>query len=200
MKDGHRLLLVGLFVVALLGWLWAASALWQYQSLRSQLRTLRQQNAETQRLLQQAKQQKERYEQLVQELGTPLTAFEPGRWTAKLTEQVEGALTQSKLKVETIQPIPWQINSELRAVRLAVQVTAITTQPTLTEGLQGITELLMRLRSLRPPILVERLTMQAVSDPRPALRFQAQLVWLVPVDEAVLKRWSSPSRQPSLRR
>ncbi len=200
MKDGHRLLLVGLFVVALLSWLWAASALWQYQSLRSQLRTLRQQNAETQQLLQRAKQQKERYEQLVQELGHPLTVFEPGRWTAKLMEQVEGALTQSKLKVETIQPIPWQINSELRAVRLAVQVTAITTQPTLTEGLQGITELLMRLRSLRPPISVERLTMQAVSDPRPALRLQAQLVWLVPVDDAVLKRWSPPSRQPSLRR
>ncbi len=200
MKDGHRLLLASLALVALVGWLWAASAFWQYQGLRHQLRNLRQQNREMQKLLEQAKQQRDRYDKLVQELGTPLTEFDPGRMTAKLMEQVEGALTQSKIKPEALQPIPWQLNSELRAVRLSVQVTAVTTQPTLSDGLQGVTELLMRLRSLRPPVLVERLTMQAISEPRPALRLQAQVVWLVPVEDAVLKRWAAPTRRPILRR
>ncbi|MFN4178917.1 MAG: GspMb/PilO family protein [Armatimonadota bacterium] len=199
MRDKHKILLTGLFVVAVAGWLWAASAFWQYQNLRNQIRSLRDQTVETQKLLERAKEQKERYGQLVQELGKPLTIFDPGRMTAKFMEQVEGALTQSKIKAETIQPLPWQINSELSAVRLAVQVTAITTQPTVSEGLQGLTELLMRLRSMRPPISVERLNVQAINQPREGLRVQAQLVWLIPVEDAVLKKWATQTR-PTLRR
>jgi hypothetical protein len=115
-------------------------------------------------------------------------------------EQVEGALTQSKFRAETVQPLPWQINPELRAARLSVQVTATTTQPTISEGLQGLTELLMRLRSMRPPVLVERLNIQAISQPQQGLRVQAQLVWLVPVEEDVLKKWAAQTRRPTLRR
>lgn len=200
MKDRHRLLLVTLVVVAVVGWLWAASTLWQYQSLRAQLRSLREQTAETKKLVERAKEQRERYEQLVQELGKPLSEFDPGRLNAKLMEQVEGALTQSKFKAETVQPLPWQINPELRAARLSVQVTATTTQPTISEGLQGLTELLMRLRSMRPPVLVERLNIQAISQPQQGLRVQAQLVWLVPVEEDVLKKWAAQTRRPTLRR
>lgn len=199
MRDRHRILLVGLVVIAVAGWLWAASAFWQYRNLRTQIRSLQDQTAETQRLLERAKEQKERYEELVKELGKPLTVFDPGRMTAKFMEQVEGALTQSKIKAETVQPLPWQINSELSAVRLAVQVTAITTQPTVSEGLQGLTELLMRLRSMRPPISVERLNVQAINQPREGLRVQAQLVWLVPVEDAVLKKWATQTR-PTVRR
>ncbi|MFN3422946.1 MAG: GspMb/PilO family protein [Armatimonadota bacterium] len=199
MKDRHRILLVGLVIVAVAGWLWAASAFWQYQNLRSQIRNLQNQTTETQKLIERAKEQKERYEELVKELGKPLSSFDPGRMTAKFMEQVEGALTQSKIKAETIQPLPWQINSELSAVRLAVQVTAITTQPTVSEGLQGLTELLMRLRSMRPPISVERLNVQAINQPREGLRVQAQLVWLVPVEDAVLKKWATQTR-PTIRR
>ncbi len=199
MRDRHRILLVGLVVIAVAGWLWAASAFWQYRNLRTQIRSLQDQTAETQRLLERAKEQKERYEELVKELGKPLTIFDPGRMTAKFMEQVEGALTQSKIKAETVQPLPWQINSELSAVRLAVQVTAITTQPTVSEGLQGLTELLMRLRSMRPPISVERLNVQAINQPREGLRVQAQLVWLVPVEDAVLKKWATQIR-PTVRR
>ncbi len=196
MRDGHRILLVSLVVVAVAGWLWAASAFWQYRNLRSQVRSLREQTAETQKLLERAKEQKERYEQLVQELGKPLEDFDPGRLTAKFMEQVEGALTQSKIKAETIQPLPWQINSELRAARLSVQFTATTTQPSISEGLRGLTEFLMRLRSVRPPICVERLNVQAISQPREGLRVQAQLVWLVPVEDAVLKKWATQTRRP----
>ncbi len=200
MKDGHRILLASLTVVALIGWLWAGSAFWQYKSLRTQLRTLQDQNNETRKLLERAKEQRERYEQLVQELGKPLADFDPGLMTAKLMEQVEGAMAQSKIKPETIQPLPWQINSELRAARLSVQVSATTTQKSIPECLQGLTELLMRLRSMRPPILVERLNIQAISQPQQGLRVQAQLVWLVPVEDAVLKKWAAQPRRPTLRR
>jgi hypothetical protein len=198
-KGRHRILLAGLVIVAVAGWLWAASAFWQYQNLRTQIRGLQNQTAETQRLIERAKEQKERYEELVKELGKPLTSFDPGRMTARFMEQVEGALTQSKIKAETIQPLPWQINSELSVVRLAVQVTAVTTQPTISEGLQGLTELLMRLRSIRPPISVERLNVQAINQPKEGLRVQAQLVWLVPVEDAVLKKWAIQTR-PTIRR
>ncbi len=199
MRDKHKILLTGLFVVAVVGWLWAASAFWQYQNLRIQIRNLQNQTAETQKLLERAKEEKERYEELVRELGKPLTIFDPGRMNAKFMEQVEGALIQSKIKAETIQPLPWQINSELSAIRLAVQVTAITTQPTVSEGLQGLTELLMRLRSMRPPISVERLNVQAINQPRDGLRVQAQLVWLIPVEDVVLKKWAAQTR-PTIRR
>jgi chromosome segregation ATPase len=165
-KDRHRLLLVTLVVVAVVGWLWAASTLWQYQSLKAQLQNLREQNDEAQKLVEQAKEQRKRYDQLIRELGKPLSEFDPGRLNAKLMEQVEGALAQSKFKAETVQPLSWQINPELRAARLSVQVTATTTQPTISEGLQGLTELLMRLRSMRPPVLVERLNIQAISQPQ----------------------------------
>lgn len=196
MKDGHRVLLTSLVVAAIAGWLWAASAFWQYRNLRVQIRSLQDQTNETQRLLERAKGQRERYEQLVQELGKPLTSFDPGRLTAKFMEQVEGALTQSKIKAETIQPLPWQINQEIYAVRLSVQVTAITTQPTVSDGLQSLTELLMRLRSMRPPISVERLNVQAINQPKEGLRIQAQLVWLVPVEDSVLKKWATQTRRP----
>jgi len=199
-KDRHKLLLATLAVVALVSWLWTASALWQHQNLRAQLRSLREQTSETKKLVERAKEQRERYEQLVQELGKPLSEFDPGRLNAKLMEQIEGALTQSKIKAETIQPLPWQINPDMRAARLSVQVTAVTTQPTISEGLQGLTELLMRLRSMRPPVLVERLNIQAISQPRQGLRVQAQLVWLVPVEDAVLKKWAAQTRRPTLRR
>lgn len=196
MKDKHRVLLTGLVVVAVVGWLWAASAFWQYRNLRAQIHSLRTQTAETAKLIERAKEQRERYEQLVRELGKPLTNFDPGRLTAKFMEQIEGALTQSKIKAETIQPLPWQINSEMRAVRISVQVTATTTQPTISEGLQSLTELLMRLRSVRPPVFVERLNVQATSQPREGLRIQAQLVWLVPVEESVLRKWVPQTRRP----
>ena len=200
MKDRHKLLLATLAVVALVSWLWTASALWQHQSLRAQLRSLREQTSETKKLVERAKEQRERYEQLVQELGKPLSEFDPGRLNAKLMEQIEGALTQSKIKAETIQPLPWQINPDMRAARLSVQVTAVTTQPSISEGLQGLTELLMRFRSMRPPVLVERLNIQAISQPQQGLRVQAQLVWLVPVEDAVLKKWAAQTRRPTLRR
>ncbi|MEZ8219167.1 hypothetical protein B0813_002704 [Candidatus Fervidibacteria bacterium JGI MDM2 SSWTFF-3-K9] len=200
MKDRHKLLLATLAVVALVSWLWTASALWQHQSLRAQLRSLREQTSETKKLVERAKEQRERYEQFVQELGKPLSEFDPGRLNAKLMEQIEGALTQSKIKAETIQPLPWQINPDMRAARLSVQVTAVTTQPTISEGLQGLTELLMRFRSMRPPVLVERLNIQAISQPQQGLRVQAQLVWLVPVEDAVLKKWAAQTRRPTLRR
>jgi hypothetical protein len=199
-KDRHKLLLATLAVVALVSWLWTASALWQHQSLRAQLRSLREQTSETKKLVERAKEQRERYEQLVQELGKPLSEFDPGRLNAKLMEQIEGALTQSKIKAETIQPLPWQINPDMRAARLSVQVTAVTTQPSISEGLQGLTELLMRFRSMRPPVLVERLNIQAISQPQQGLRVQAQLVWLVPVEDAVLKKWAAQTRRPTLRR
>lgn len=190
---------MSLVTVAVLGWLWAASAFWQYRNLRAQVRNLQEQTAETQKLLDRAKQQRERYDQLVQELGKPLTSFDPGRLTAKLMEQVEGALTQSKIKAETIQPLPWQINPDIYAVRMSVQVTATTTQPTISEGLLSLTELLMRLRSMRPPISVERLNVQAISQPREGLRVQAQLVWLVPIEDSVLKKWAAQTRRPTRR-
>jgi len=151
MKDGHRWFLISLVAVALVSWLWAGSAFWQCRSLRTQLRQLRSQRAETEKFLKQARAQQKRYQQLTQELGNPLTEFDLGRMTAKLMEQVEGALTQSKLKAESLQPLLWQWNADLRAIRLAVQVTAVTTHPTISEGLQGVTELLMRLRAVRPP-------------------------------------------------
>jgi len=195
-KDRHRILLTSLVVVAIAGWLWAASAFWQYRNLRVQVRSLQDQTSETQKLLERAKEQRERYDQLVKELGKPLTDFDPGRLTAKFMEQVEGALTQSKIKAETIQPLPWQINPEIYAVRLSVQFTATTTQPTISEGLHSLTELLMRLRSMRPPIAVERLNVQAISQPREGLRIQAQLVWLVPVEDSVLKKWATQTRRP----
>lgn len=182
--------------MAVAGWLWAASAFWQYRNLRTQIRSLQEQTAETGKLVERAKEQRERYEQLVRELGKPLTTFDPGRLTAKFMEQIEGALTQSKIKAETIQPLPWQISPEIYAARISVQVTAITTQPTISEGLQSLTELLMRLRSVRPPVFVERLNVQATSQPKEGLRIQAQLVWLVPVDESVLKKWASQTRRP----
>lgn len=200
MKDRHRVLLVTLVIVAVFGWLWGASALWQYQSLKAQLQDLREQTAEMQKSVERAKEQRKRYEQLVQELGKPLSEFDPGRLNAKLMEQVEGALTQSKIKAETVQPLPWQINSDMRATRLSVQVVATTTQPTISEGLQSLTELLMRLRSMRPPVLVERLNIQAISQPQQGLRVQAQLVWLIPLEDAVLKKWAAQTRRPTLRR
>lgn len=200
MKDRHRLLLLSLLAVAMLSWLWTASAVWQYQSLRTQLRSLREQSDEVHKLLKSAKEQNERYNQLVQELGKPLAEFDLRQLNAKLMEQVEGALTQSKIKTEAIQPLPWQINSDLMAVRLSVQITATTTQPTIFEGLQSLTELLMRLRSMRPPIMVERLSIQALSQPQQGLRLQAQLVWYVPVEEAVLKKWAVQTRRPVTRR
>jgi myosin heavy subunit len=193
-------LLVTLVIVAVFGWLWGASALWQYQSLKAQLQDLREQTAEMQKSVERAKEQRKRYEQLVQELGKPLSEFDPGRLNAKLMEQVEGALTQSKIKAETVQPLPWQINSDMRATRLSVQVVATTTQPTISEGLQSLTELLMRLRSMRPPVLVERLNIQAISQPQQGLRVQAQLVWLIPLEDAVLKKWAAQTRRPTLRR
>ncbi|MCX7643419.1 MAG: hypothetical protein N2116_06400 [Armatimonadetes bacterium] len=196
MKDRHRLLLTVLVIAVVAGWLWAASAFLQHRNLRAQIRNLQNQTVETQKLLERAKEQRERYERLVQELGKPLTSFDPGRLTAKFMEQVEGALTQSKIKAETIQPLPWQINPEISAVRLSVQVTAVTAKPTISEGLQSLTELLMRLRSMRPPISVERLNVQAISQPREGLRIQAQLVWLVPVEESVLKKWAVQTRRP----
>jgi len=199
-KDRHRVLLVTLVIVAVFGWLWGASALWQYQSLKAQLQDLREQTAEMQKSVERAKEQRKRYEQLVQELGKPLSEFDPGRLNAKLMEQVEGALTQSKIKAETVQPLPWQINSDMRATRLSVQVVATTTQPTISEGLQSLTELLMRLRSMRPPVLVERLNIQAISQPQQGLRVQAQLVWLIPLEDAVLKKWAAQTRRPTLRR
>ena len=194
------MLLVTLVIVAVFGWLWGASALWQYQSLKAQLQDLREQTAEMQKSVERAKEQRKRYEQLVQELGKPLSEFDPGRLNAKLMEQVEGALTQSKIKAETVQPLPWQINSDMRATRLSVQVVATTTQPTISEGLQSLTELLMRLRSMRPPVLVERLNIQAISQPQQGLRVQAQLVWLIPLEDAVLKKWAAQTRRPTLRR
>lgn len=200
MKDKHRLLLLSLLAIALGGWLWAASAFWQYRSLRSQLRDLRNQNAVTQRLLERMKKQREQYSQLVREIGKPVSEFEPGRLTAKLMEQVEGALTQSKIKAEAIQPLPWQINQELMAARLVVQITAITTQANISDGLYGLTELFMRLRSIRPPISVERLNIQALSEPKPSLRLQAQLVWWVPLEDFVLKKWATHTRRPTIRR
>lgn len=200
MKDRHRLLLLSLLAVAMLSWLWTASAVWQYQSLRTQLRGLREQSDEVHKLLESAKEQNKRYNQLIQELGKPLAEFDLRQLNAKLMEQVEGALTQSKIKTEAIQPLPWQINSELMAVRLSVQITATTTQPTVFEGLQSLTELLMRLRSMRPPIMVERLSIQALSQPQQGLRLQAQLVWYVPVEEAVLKKWAVQTRRPTTRR
>ncbi len=196
MKDRHRILLTSLVVVVIAGWLWAASAFWQYRNLRVQVRSLQDQTSETQKLLERAKEQRERYDQLVKELGKPLADFDPGRLTAKFMEQVEGALTQSKIKPETIQPLPWQINPEIYAVRLSVQFTATTTQPTISDGLQSLTELLMRLRSMRPPIAVERLNVQTISQPKEGLRIQAQLVWLVPVEDAVLKKWAAQTRRP----
>lgn len=200
MKDRHRLLLLSLLTVAMLSWLWTASAVWQYQGLRTQLRSLREQSDEVHKLLESAKEQNERYNQLIQELGKPLTEFDLRQLNAKLMEQVEGALTQSKIKTEAIQPLPWQVNSDLMAVRLSVQITATTTQPTISEGLQSLTELLMRLRSMRPPIVVERLSIQALSQPQQGLRLQAQLVWYVPVEEAVLKKWAVQTRRPTTRR
>lgn len=200
MKDRHRLLLLSLLAVAMLSWLWTASAVWQYQGLRTQLRSLREQSDEVHKLLESAKEQNERYNQLIQELGKPLTEFDLRQLNAKLMEQVEGALTQSKIKTEAIQPLPWQVNSDLMAVRLSVQITATTTQPTISEGLQSLTELLMRLRSMRPPIVVERLSIQALSQPQQGLRLQAQLVWYVPVEEAVLKKWAVQTRRPTTRR
>lgn len=200
MKDRHRLLLLSLLAVAMLSWLWTASAVWQYQGLRTQLRSLREQSDEVHKLLESAKEQNERYNQLIQELGKPLTEFDLRQLNAKLMEQVEGALTQSKIKTEAIQPLPWQVNSDLMAVRLSVQITATTTQPTISEGLQSLTELLMRLRSMRPPIVVERLSIQALSQPQQGLRLQAQLVWYVPVEEAVIKKWAVQTRRPTTRR
>lgn len=200
MKDRHRLLLLSLLAVAMLSWLWTASAVWQYQGLRTQLRSLREQSDEVHKLLESAKEQNERYNQLIQELGKPLTEFDLRQLNAKLMEQVEGALTQSKIKTEAIQPLPWQVNSDLMAVRLSVQITATTTQPTISEGLQSLTELLMRLRSMRPPIVVERLSIQALSQPQQVLRLQAQLVWYVPVEEAVIKKWAVQTRRPTIRR
>ncbi len=200
MKGSHRILLFILLAIALIGWVWAASAFWQYQSLRSQLRDLRNQNAETQKLLEQAKKQKEQYSKLVRELGEPISDFNSGPLTAKLMDQVEGLLLQSKIKAETIQPLPWQINQDLRAARIAVQITAITTQPTISEGLQGLTELFMRLRSMRPPVSVERLNVQAVSEPKHGLRLQTQLVWWIPVEDAVLKKQAIQTRRQIRRR
>ncbi|MGQ9727547.1 MAG: hypothetical protein ACUVSC_03385 [Candidatus Fervidibacter sp.] len=200
MKDRHRLLLLSLLAIAMLSWLWMASAVWQYQSLRTQLRSLREQSDEVHRLIESAKEKNKRYNQLIQELGKPLAEFDLRQLNAKLMEQVEGALTQSKIKTEAIQPLPWQINLDLMAVRLSVQITATTTQPTIFEGLQSLTELLMRLRSMRPPIMVERLSIQALSQTQQGLRLQAQLVWYVPVEEAVLKKWAVQTRRPMTRR
>lgn len=199
MKERQRLLLVALVVILVVSWLWAASALWQYQSLRKQLKSLKEQVVETKGLIGKTEEQKERYEQLVRELGKPLAEFEPGRLIAKLMEQIEGALTQSRLRTETIQPIPWRIDPEMRAVRLSVQITATTTQPSISEGLRSLIELLMRLRSIRPPILVERLNIQTLTQPHLGLRVQAQMVWLVPVEEAVLKKWEVQTRHPLMR-
>jgi len=53
---------------------------------------------------------------------------------------------------------------------------------------------------MRPPVLVERLNIQAISQPQQGLRVQAQLVWLVPVEDAVLKKWAAQTRRPTLRR
>ncbi|GBC98254.1 hypothetical protein HRbin17_00756 [bacterium HR17] len=195
MKDGHRVMLVGLAVIALLCWGWAASAFWQVRSLHQHLADLNaQQRALSQRLAT-AHHQQQRYNDIVRELGQPLSRFEPGQLTARLMEQVEGALTQSRLKVETLQPMAWQVNPDLRCVRLPVQVTATTTHKTLSDALQGITELLQRLRTLRPPLIVERWSMQVVGQPQPAFRVQALCVWLVPVDDAVLKTLAPAPRR-----
>jgi len=205
MRDGHRILLLGLVVIALLCWGWAASAFWQARSLSRQIAELDEQRLALSRRIAETQRQKERYEAMVRELGEPLKRFNPGALTARLMEQVEGALTQSRLKVETLQPLSWQVNAEGRWVRLPVQVTAVTTQPNLNDALQGITELLQRLRRLHPPLVTERWSMQVISQPKPAFRVQAVLVWLVPVDEAVVKTLS-PSRSlrgsvaPTLRR
>lgn len=199
MRDGQWLLLIGLGVIALFCWGWAASAFWNYRQLSAEVQRLQIQQDELNQKLNEAKQLTRRYEALTQNLGKPLPSFEPGTMTAKLMEQVQGALTQSKLKAETLQPMAWQVVPDLRCVRMGVQVTAVTTHPTLTEGLQGLTELLMRLRSLRPPMTVERLNLQTIAQPQPALRVQGQIVWMVPVEEAVLKKWMPSSRQ-SLRR
>ncbi len=186
MREGHRILLLGLTVIALVCWGWAASAFWQVRALRRQLVALNEQQRTLSRRIAEAQHQKERYEAIVQELGEPLQRFNPGELTARLMEQVEGVLTQSHLKVETLQPLTWQVNPEWRCVRLPVQVTAVTTQPRLNEALQGITELLQRFRRLHPPLVTERWSLQVISHPN-AFRVQAMLVWLVPVEDEVLK-------------
>lgn len=193
MKDGHRILLVGLAAIALLCWTWAASAFWKVRSLTQQIAELDEQRLVLSRRITDALRQKERYEAMVRELGEPLKRFNPSELTARLMEQVEGALVQSRLKVEALQPLAWQVNPEGRYVRLPVQVTAVTTQPSLKDALEGITELLQRLRRLRPPLVTERWSLQVISRPRPSFRVQALLVWLVPVDDAVLQTLA-PSR------
>lgn len=197
MRNGHRILLIGLTVIALFCWIWTASAFRTFRSLRSELNALRSKRAELTRRIDEAKKLSERYETFVQDLGKPLTEFDAGRMISKLMEQVEGAFTQSKVRVETLQPLPWQVLTEEQCVRLAVQVNATTTQSSLADGLQGLTELLLRLRSLRPPILAERLSLQAIEQPKSSLRLQMQLAWFVPLEEAVLKKLAPPQRRPS---
>ncbi len=199
MRDGQRLLLIGLGVIALFCWGWVASAFWNYRQLTAEVQRLQTQQDEFNQKITEAKRLSRLYEELTQDLGKPLPSFEPGKMTAKLMEQVQGALTQSKLKVETLQPAAWQVVNDLRCVRMGVQVTAVTTQATLTEGLQSLIELLMRLRSLQPPMVMERLNLQTVAQPQPSLRLQAQIFWMVPVEEAALKKLV-PSSRPSQRR
>ena len=193
MRDGHRVLLLGLLCLALLCWTWAAFAFWKVRLLTQQIAELDEQRLVLSRRITDAYRQKERYEGLVRELGEPLKRFNPGELTARLMEQVEGALVQSHLKVEALQPLAWQVNPEGRYVRLPVQVTAVTTQPNLKDALEGITELLQRLRRLRPPLVTERWSLQVISRPNPSFRVQALFVWLVPVNDAVL-RTLAPSR------
>ena len=77
MKDGHRILLVGLAAIALLCWTWAASAFWKVRSLTQQIAELDEQRLVLSRRITAALRQKERYEAMVRELGEPLKRFNP---------------------------------------------------------------------------------------------------------------------------
>lgn len=195
MRDGQRILLVGLTVIALFCWAWTASALWRLQDLNRRLTAMKGKRLALTHRLQEAKELTDRYERVIRELGTPLKRFNPGKLTAQLMEWVEGALLQSQLKTEIIQPLAWQILPGEGCARFAVQVTATTTQEDLTEGLQAITELLLRLRSLRPPVIAERLNLQVLERPPFSFRLQMQLAWFVPLEREVLKRWAPEKRR-----
>ncbi|MCS7223362.1 MAG: hypothetical protein NZ959_02195 [Armatimonadetes bacterium] len=199
MKDGQQALGIVLVIGALLSWTWAALSFWRAGDLGRQWEHLNRQDLSLSRQITEARERVTVGKKLLDQIGKPLDAIQPGQFSARLVARLEGILQKQKIRLESVQPLSWQVMDEEGYLRLPVQFSASTTGDSLKDGLKAVTGILKDLKTEKPPAFLERWSLQ-VSEGK-NFRIQAQVAWFYPLSEKLVKELrrtqqrSSPGRR-----
>ncbi len=198
MKDGRKARMLILLVIAALSWVWAGVVFWQNRVLSQRWGQL---SGEDMNLSQKINQARERVivaTRLVGDIGQPLEAIQPGQTAAKMMARLEGILQRRKIRLETIQPLSWQVMDQEGYLKLPIQFSATTAGNSVKDGLKAVTEMLKDLKLEKPPAFLERFSMELTQEKK--FRIQGQVAWFYPLSQKILREYRKTDQtRPRLR-